>query len=86
MGLLQPRKRRRVSASASQKATTVVATSTRPWRKGCWGHWSMNSGRTSSTALVSGSQSEIARTSGGNCSRGKNTPDKNIMGVSTSVK
>ena len=25
MGLLQPRKRRRVSASASQKATTVVA-------------------------------------------------------------
>ena len=35
----------------------------------------MNSGRTSSTALVSGSQSEMLCTTPGSCSRGKNTPE-----------
>ena len=83
---IQALKRLRVSASATQKAATVVTTSTSPWRITLSGHWSMKSGRTSSTALVSGSQSEMARTTGGNCARGKNTPYKNIMGVSTSVK
>ena len=46
----------------------------------------MNSGRTSSTALVSGNQSDTTRTAAGNCSRGKNTPERNIMGVRNSVK
>ena len=46
----------------------------------------MNSGRTSATALVSGSQSATTRTTPGNCSSGKNTPDRNIIGVMNSVK
>jgi hypothetical protein len=78
------RERRRVSASASRRPppggcqhNAVAQRLLRPLVH--------EQGRTSSTALVSGSQSEIARTSGGSCSRG-NTPDKNIMGVSTSVK
>ena len=81
-----PRKRRRVSASASQKAPRVVSASTSAGRRGWAGHWSMNRGRTSSTAFVSGSAAERVRTRGGSCSRGKNTPERNIMGVSISVK
>jgi hypothetical protein len=51
------------------------------------GHGSVqNSGRTSSTAADSGSQSATARTSGGSCSRGKKMPDRNIIGVRNSVK
>ncbi len=50
-----PPKRLRVSASASQNPPTAYAVSTPSGRSHCWGHWSMNNGRTSSTALVSGS-------------------------------
>ena len=67
-------------------APTVYASSTRVARRGWAGHWSMNIGRTSSTALVSGSQSETMRTGAGSCSRGKNTPERNIIGVRNSVK
>src|SRR5438105_3909366 len=80
------RKRLRVSASATQNATTAYAPSTSAWRSASSGQRSMNIGRTSSTALVSGNHSENARNGPGSCSRGKNTPDKNIIGVRNSVK
>ena len=57
--------RLRVSASASQKPNTAYTVSTPTCSHGLFGHWSMNKGRTSSTALVKGSQSDIDLTNAG---------------------
>jgi len=46
----------------------------------------MRSGRTSATALVSGSHAATALTAAGSCYSGKNTPLRNIIGVMNSVK
>jgi hypothetical protein len=75
------------SIGANPQLSIYGTVNRRPWRSGCWGHWSMNSGRTSSTALVSGSQSDDgAHQRRQLCHAGRTRPLKNIMGVSTSVK
>jgi hypothetical protein len=46
----------------------------------------MTSGRTSSTAAVSGSTCATCCSQTGICAIGKYTPDRKVIGVSTSVK
>ena len=85
-GPFQLRKRLRVNASATQNEPTAATASTARCRSGCAGHWSMNRGRTSSTAAVSGSHSAMPRTTGGKWVVGKKMPYRSIIGMRNGVK
>src|SRR5690606_8811689 len=79
-------KRRRVRPRATQKAPAATPASTRTCVKACAGTSPLSKGRTSATACESGSTQAAQRAASGNWSSGKNTPERKIMGVITSVK